>query len=498
MSKTSSGAITLALRDIQSGRNVSEGVKKTSRISRKRSSCDGEESVDVSAPKKSLSEDWLKIFAPKKVEELAVHPNKIQDVKQWLESYEKNAVRKRNPIVLLTGPAGCGKTATVKCLAEEKVYELCEWVTPVDSCKQFRNADDEGMQIEESQAEKFREFLFKASRYKSLFAKTNKRMLLVEDFPNYILRDHQMFTDLLKSWEIYGRCPLVFVVTETKSKKLNLSFNLFPDSLKSQFNIQHISFNPISVTLMKKALQRITKALNHEPYSQVYKQSSQEVVDSLITSAMGDIRNAILNLQFVSQKDAKVKINIEQQGSRKKGKGKSSGANKRLKTVGRDETITLMHALGRVFNPKYENSKLSHNPEKLCDDFETQPHNFLAFLHANYLQHVSSLNDCSSIAENLSFSEFLSREWRSDEIPVTALLVAIRGTMALNAKPSTGWIPTKGPRKLPQISSHEQHEEIFRLGYEGFHSIETAATDLIQYAKMIGKEEEKRENCDET
>uniref|UniRef100_A0A1B0DRE9 AAA+ ATPase domain-containing protein n=1 Tax=Phlebotomus papatasi TaxID=29031 RepID=A0A1B0DRE9_PHLPP len=334
--------ITSALRNLQTGREF----KVPKKVSRKRSSRDV---TEVPPQKKSLSDDWLQTFAPKKAEDLAVHANKIQEVAKWLEISEENFSKKPNPILLLTGPAGCGKTATVVALAAEKDYNLVEWVTPIDTFRQYRDADEEGIEVEESKSEKFREFLFQASRFKSLFRKSNKRLLVVEDFPNFLLRDPQAFSSILDTWQISGRCPLIFIVTETKSKQLNISFNLFPDSLRSEYKISHISFNPISLTLMKKALQRITSALKEEPYSQVYKQPVQEVVDSVISSAMGDIRNAILNLQFVSQKDAILTIDIERVEGQKKGKGKTSA---KLKTVGRDETITLMHALGRVFNPK--------------------------------------------------------------------------------------------------------------------------------------------------
>ncbi|XP_055682627.1 cell cycle checkpoint protein RAD17 [Lutzomyia longipalpis] len=489
MSKSSSERITSALRDFHSGKNISSPRKLTKR----KSSKDISTKLTENSPpaKKRLSDDWLHVFAPKKVEDLAVHANKIQEVEKWLDG---EPAKMKNPLLLLTGPAGCGKTAVVKVLAEQKNFEVCEWISPEDTCKQYRDADDEGMEIRETQSEKFREFLFKASRYKSLFAKSNKRLILVEDFPNFLLRDNQIFLSILDSWKIYGKCPLIFIATETKSKELNISVNLFPDSVRSTYGISSISFNPISATLMKKALLRITNALKQEEYSKIYKQPAQEVVEGITSSAMGDIRNAILNLQFVSQRDATVKINIEATKAPKKSKGKSSksssGTTKRLKTVGRDETITLMHAMGRVFNPKYEDGVLTHNPEELAEDFSTQPHNFIAFIHANYLQHGGNVEDCAEIAENLSFSEYLSREWRCDDIPVMALIVATRGTMVLNATPVSGWIPCRGPRKINPISSHEQHEKIFNLGYEGFHSMATTAADLIQYATIIGKDQE--------
>ncbi|GAB0086793.1 Rad17 [Sergentomyia squamirostris] len=457
------------------------------KLSKKKSCSDF---LPFEVPKRNSSDDWLQMFSPKSLEDLAVHANKIQEVKSWLEERHKHP----NPILLLVGPPGCGKTATIRVLAEEKQFDLCEWVTPVDT-------NETGKEIKQSHSEVFKEFLFKASRYKSLLTKNNKRLLLVEDFPNFLIRDKELFTGILENWRIYGRCPLVFVVTETKSKQLNISFNLFPDSVRTEFNMHSITFNPISVTLMKKALQRISSTLSQEPFCSTYKKPEKEVVDSVVVSAMGDIRNAILNLQFVSQKDAKVKVDMEASGEAvKRTKGKSSVPSKKLKSVGRDETITLMHAIGRVFNPKYDKDhRLTHNPEALAEDFESQPQNFVAFIQANYLKHIGSVEDCAEIGENLSFTEFLSQEWRDDEIPLIGLIVATRGAMVHNSEPVKGFIPCTGPKKIPLIDCKEQYKMIFNLGYKGFHSMATTASDIIQYAKIInGNKPNKVDDCDET
>ena len=38
-----------------------------------------------------------------------------------------------SPFLLLTGPAGCGKSATVKALAADLHVEVAEWANPVDT-----------------------------------------------------------------------------------------------------------------------------------------------------------------------------------------------------------------------------------------------------------------------------------------------------------------------------------------------------------------------------
>lgn len=148
----------------------------------------------------TVSDNWMEGFAPATSDDLAVHPKKVGDVRNWLQHCE--AMRKKHPaqICLLTGPAGCGKTATLRVLAQEFGYELQEWINPTD-CEEINALGDqpyEGSYMG-SQLVAFKSFLLRASRYKSLLTTQNKRLLLVEDFPNVLLKDATAtFEDLLE------------------------------------------------------------------------------------------------------------------------------------------------------------------------------------------------------------------------------------------------------------------------------------------------------------
>lgn len=104
-------------------------------------------------------------------------------------------------MLLITGPAGSGKTATVRVVAKEMKYELVEWITPVD-VDLVRSAPslayNEDNMYRESQVDIFKQFLFKSSRYSSLFDSVQRRLILVEDFPNVFVRDSGGFEDILQ------------------------------------------------------------------------------------------------------------------------------------------------------------------------------------------------------------------------------------------------------------------------------------------------------------
>lgn len=71
----------------------------------------------------------MKNFDPVDVEELAVHIKKIQEIEEWLKIvHNKNC----SDVMLLSGPVGCGKTATLLTLASKYGIKVTEWITPLD------------------------------------------------------------------------------------------------------------------------------------------------------------------------------------------------------------------------------------------------------------------------------------------------------------------------------------------------------------------------------
>lgn len=100
--------------------------------------------LDLSfAVESSSSSSWAHDFSPTTSTDLAVHPKKVSEVREWLEAQQRASCRfppKHQQQLLLpppprllivSGPPGCGKSTTVRVLASELGFDVLEWVAPL-------------------------------------------------------------------------------------------------------------------------------------------------------------------------------------------------------------------------------------------------------------------------------------------------------------------------------------------------------------------------------
>lgn len=160
------------------------------------------------------SSNWIENFAPRTKADLAIHAKKLNEVEDWFRAIKDKTIKIVAPILLLTGPSGCGKSATVKILAKTFGYTISEWITPVDieHSRYDRFGDSEKITYSESQNDKFAQFLFQSSRYRSVFDTSSKRLVLVEDFPNVFIKDPCSFEGVLECVldDITFQCVFIF------------------------------------------------------------------------------------------------------------------------------------------------------------------------------------------------------------------------------------------------------------------------------------------------
>ncbi|XP_063978811.1 cell cycle checkpoint protein RAD17 isoform X2 [Diachasmimorpha longicaudata] len=375
------------------------------------------EYFDYKSVKRNSWSGILEACHPKKASELSVSKQKQNEIIQWLSS---EAVTGKPTILLLSGASGCGKTVTLKVLAEENDFDVIEWISPMDSAYSH---DSKYL----GQSDKFMEFLVRATRYNSVFNKGKKRLLLVKDIPNIYSIDKNSFHEVLRQYMEMGKQPLVFLCPDSESSKM--VYTLFPPEIMERFRINKINILPTTPTAMKNMLKRVAQILNARFGDLV--NVTQAVVDEVLSNNIGDVRSTILNTIFAS-------LRVPTHHSKN-----NCGP--------RGESLGLLHGIGRVINPKrvVEGDKWSftHDPDDIAAYFRSQSKIFFHFLQENYLNTMGNIDQVERCSEIMSLADTISMEYREANLVNVNLSLCIRGAMVHNEIPLTRWNPVRKPRK---------------------------------------------------
>ncbi|XP_062068187.1 cell cycle checkpoint protein RAD17 isoform X3 [Lepus europaeus] len=403
----------------------------------------------------SENESWVDKYKPETQHELAVHKKKIEEVETWL----KAQVLERQPkqggsILLITGPPGCGKTATIKILSKEHGIHVQEWINPVlsdfqkDDFKEMFNPESSFPLLPyQSQLAVFKEFLLRATKYNKLQMlgddlRTNKKIILVEDLPNQFYRDSPSLHEVLRKYVQIGRCPLVFIISDSVSGDNNHRL-LFPKEIQEECSISNISFNPVAPTIMMKFLNRIVtiEANKNGRKIVVPDRSSLEL---LCQGCSGDIRSAINSLQFSSskgennlwprKKGVSLKSDAVLSKSRRRRKPDRVFEDQEVQAIGgKDVSLFLFRALGKILYCKrapsaelvspqlpshlseHERDPLLVHPEEVVEMSHMPGELFNLYLHQNYVDFFLEVDDLVRASEFLSFADILSGDWNYRE-----------------------------------------------------------------------------------
>lgn len=107
---------------------------------------------------------------------------------------------------------------------------------------------------------------------------------------------------ICRRYSEYGKAPIVFVCTDSRSRKLDLAYTLFGEAIRTKYGIDSMAFNAVSSTLLKRALKRIAAIMTQPAFRQHYKTVASDAVDSIVLTAQGDLRNAMITMHMAAQK----------------------------------------------------------------------------------------------------------------------------------------------------------------------------------------------------
>lgn len=429
---------------------------------------------------------WVDRHTPQSQAELAVHKKKIEEVEKWITDHIATS---KGSILLVTGPSGCGKTATIQVLSKELGVSVQEWTNPV-------SLEQSSMQQEWqlnsfsgcSQLQQFQDFLLRANKYSCLQMSgdrpaTNRKLILVEEFPNQFYRQPSGLHDTLRRFVKTGRCPLVVIVSDSLSGDCS-SRHLFPLELQGELGIGNICFNPVAPTTMMKVLNRILAIEAVKSRGRLCV-PEQALLDRLCTGSSGDIRSAINSLQFSCIPDSSFEKSLLRTFKERSVSGQTSVGKARQKTKskkkwkkvdeeeqaigGKDASLFLFRALGKILHFKrsegvkivaesclpphlseYNREALLLDPELVVERSHMSGDFFNLYLHQNYLDFFSELEDVDRASEYLSDADLLTADWANQSLMCDyCSSVATRGLIHANSQQvNVGFRPFHKPHWL--------------------------------------------------
>ncbi|KAG2317000.1 hypothetical protein Bca52824_020122 [Brassica carinata] len=449
---------------------------------------------------KKKTDLWVDKYRPRSLEELSVHNKKVEQVKLWFEEcFDSSKDGLRNNVLLLTGQAGVGKSATIHLLASILGVTVYEWNAPIPTVWQEHVHNSSSGLKYSSKLDEFENFVDTTRKYGVIASSTStgtkpRLVLLIDDLP---------LANGRHAFERLQNCLMLLVKSTQMPTTLTDQTARTMEDLQSSLEragALKVAFNPITKNSIKKTLQRISR----EEHCKV----TTAEVDQMASASGGDIRHAITSLQLFS---VKPELNHTKM---KCGMGNSYQRNEQTmhsdldcgisSCFGRDETLSLFHALGKFLHNKRETTDnvimsdcsdyLVHNqfarlplkmdePEKVLSQAHGQAGRVVDFLHENVLDFVSdgAIEDAWCVSSYLADADLLLAALRGklsvhnkteDVLQSVGASVAVRGVLYGNKQPwSSRWHVIRKPKlwqvEQSSIQTKKNLREQRNIGYEG-------------------------------
>lgn len=473
---------------------------------------------------------WVDKYKPGSLEELAVHKKKVEEVKMWFEKRLKRQKEELfNNVLVITGQAGVGKSATVHVIASHLRATVCEWNTPTPTIwQEHLHNSNLGVRYM-SKLDEFENFVERTRKYGLIPSSFSGRsqasvILVIDDLP--VANGRVAYEKLNKCLHLLVQSALVpTVILITDCGEADSSDNSPQNWEELQSSLQRagackVAFNPITVNSIKKTLSRICR----EEHLNV----DGEQIDLIAKASGGDIRHAITTLQYFCVKPH-LRLSLSSSNGTPTYSKERSNDMSRLDDrfslpFGRDETLSLFHALGKFLHNKRETENSTSfeqgaflvkerfarlpvkmdAPEKVLCKAHGQARPVTDFLHENVLDFLSeeAIDDACVVTSYLSDADFLlaslsgmiTRNYEAENvIQSAAASVAVRGVLFGNFHPlSSRWHTIRRP-SLWQVERSLRYNKLETvrqrcIGYDGMSlsDLSVVATEFKPALKWLG------------
>ncbi|XP_076957491.1 cell cycle checkpoint protein RAD17-like [Bidens hawaiensis] len=431
---------------------------------------------------------WLDKYTPSSLADLCVHKKKVEEVKAWFE--ERMSANKGdicNYVLLITGQSGVGKSATVHAIASHLRATICEWNTPTPTIWQEHiHTTNSGLRYT-SKLDEFENFVEKIRKYGLISSSSTQDqqkpyMILIDDLP--VINGKISYGRLQRCLHLLVGCvrvPTVILITDySKEDTGDYTSRCWEDlqTFLQSVGACKVAFNPITVNSIAKVLSKICKGEKVRV--------TPDQINVIAKASGGDIRHAITSLQYFSLKS----------GSVEKGSHKIDYLDDECTLpFGRDETLSLFHALGKFLHNKRDTECVIASdtdslflkddftrlpmkmdpPERVLGQAHGQARHIADFLHENFLDfvHDEAMDDAWVATSYLSDADILlasltglqyNNYVAENIIQSTAASVAVRGVMFGNRHPlSSRWHAIRRP-VLWQVDQSLRHNKKDMVG----------------------------------
>jgi len=377
---------------------------------------------------------WTIKHKPKSTNEIVGNKSAIKTLRDWLNSWERGAPKKR--AAFLYGPPGIGKTVTVEALAHELQMELVE-----------KNASD--YRTEDA----INRFAGLASQYGSLFG--GKRIVLLDELDGLMGNADKGGVKAITNVVKTARCPIVLIA--------NNAYNPRFRTLRGYCLLIEFKKPPAKTVL--KHLQRINEREGI--------QSDENVLKFLAQRAEGDVRSAVNDFQALAQGKKQLKYDDVSW------------------LAYRDRHESIFNVIKLIIY-----GRTSSGAKKAVNMADVDIDMLFEWIYENAPAHLNDPEDLVQAMDALAMADIYrgriraSQDWSFMRYVIDYMTAGV--AMARQNSKVSGWVPFKFPSRIMMLSrSKAKRAMLKKIGLKikrKCHiSANRASSEVLPYLRIIFK-----------